>query len=103
MIPGFILLLFEDVSGGELILVLLAVFLLFGPNKIPEMSKKLAKGIARIRKATDDIKEEVNKTVGPIKKEMQGHIDTLEKEIKDVSSKENNNAKSKENQLNMKG
>lgn len=67
----FTLLLFQDISGGELILVLLAVFLLFGPNKIPEISRKIGAGIAKIKKATEDIQGEVNKTIEPIKKGIQ--------------------------------
>jgi sec-independent protein translocase protein TatA len=75
------LLLFESISGGELILVLLAVFLLFGPNKIPEIARGLAKGIRDIKNATNDIQQEVNKTIDPIKKELQGSVDKLKKEL----------------------
>jgi len=73
----FTLLLFESISGGELILVLLAVFLLFGPNKIPEIAKGLAKGINDIKKATGDIQDEVNKTMDPIRKELQESVDKI--------------------------
>lgn len=76
-----ILLLFQDVSGGELILILLAIFLLFGPNKIPEIAKGLAKGLNKIKNATSDIREEVNKTIDPIKKELQGNIDSVKEDL----------------------
>jgi sec-independent protein translocase protein TatA len=78
----FTLLLFEDVSGGELIIVLLAVFLLFGPSKIPEIAKGIAKGIHDLKKATNDFNEEVNKSIDPIKKELQIHVDALNDEFK---------------------
>ena len=78
----FVLLLFESVSGGELILVLLAVFLLFGPNKIPEIARGLAKGISDIKKATSGIQDEVNKTITPIKNELMGTVDKLKDEKK---------------------
>jgi sec-independent protein translocase protein TatA len=77
----FTILLFESISGGELILVLLAVFLLFGPNKIPEIARGLAKGINDIKKATGDIQKEVNKTIDPIKKELQGSVDKFKDDI----------------------
>jgi len=67
----YVLLLFQYVSGGELILVLLAVFLLFGPNKIPEIARKIAKGLNDIKKTTDGFRDEVNNTIGPIKKEFE--------------------------------
>lgn len=75
------LLLFESVSGGELILVLLAVFLLFGPNKIPEIARGLAKGIRDIKNATSDIQDEVNKTIDPIRKELQSSVNKIKKDL----------------------
>jgi len=81
-----VLLLFQDVSGGELIIVLLAVFMLFGPKKIPDIAKKLAKGLHDIKKATSSITDEINQAIDPIKNELQGHIDSL-KEGLDLDTK----------------
>jgi sec-independent protein translocase protein TatA len=52
-------LLFFDVSGGELLVILLAVFLLFGPKRIPEIARSIGKGIYELKKATEDIKSEI--------------------------------------------
>jgi len=82
----FTLLLFESISGGELILVLLAVFLLFGPNKIPEIARGLAKGIRDIKNATSDIQDEVNKTIDPIKKELQSSVNKIKKDLETETS-----------------
>jgi len=102
----FTLLLFESVSGGELILVLLAVFLLFGPNKIPEIVKGLAKGINDIKKATGDIQEEVNKTMEPIRRELQDSVDKVNEENKtakpvetSIDKASSDNAEEKKNEL----
>jgi TatA/E family protein of Tat protein translocase len=78
----FTLLLFEDISGGELMLILLAVFLLFGPSKIPEIAKGIAKGIHDIKKATSSVSEEINKNIDPIKKELRSQVDELKNELK---------------------
>lgn len=48
------------ISGGEIFIVLIVVLLLFGANKIPEIAKGLGKGMREFRKATDDIKKEIN-------------------------------------------
>ncbi|MEA1896999.1 MAG: twin-arginine translocase TatA/TatE family subunit [Bacteroidota bacterium] len=48
------------ISGGEIFIVLIAVLLLFGANKIPEIAKGLGKGMKEFKKATDDIKKEIN-------------------------------------------
>ncbi|NTW31877.1 MAG: twin-arginine translocase TatA/TatE family subunit [Bacteroidetes bacterium] len=77
----FKLLLLEDVSTGELLLVLLGVFLLFGPSKIPEIAKGLAKGINDLKKATQDIRDEVSENIDPIKKEIQNSVDTLKNSL----------------------
>ena len=45
----------------EIILIILAVILLFGAKKIPEIARGLGKGIKEFKKASNDIKEEVQK------------------------------------------
>jgi len=75
-------LLFLDVGGGELLLILLAVFLLFGPKKIPEIARILGKGLYELNKATHGIKEEFEKGKEGIEKEMEEN--TYEKEDKDT-------------------
>jgi sec-independent protein translocase protein TatA len=66
-------------SGQELVLVLLAVLLLFGSKKIPEFAKGLGKGLREFRKATDDIKREINDGIQDIHKD----VDDLKKNIHD--------------------
>ena len=48
------------IGGGELLVVLLFVLLLFGSNKIPEVARMLGKGMREFRRATDEIKREIN-------------------------------------------
>ena len=45
------------------ILVFLIILLLFGAKKLPELAKGLGKGINEFKKASNDIKEEVEKAV----------------------------------------
>ena len=48
----------------ELLIILFIVLLLFGgAKKIPELARGLAKGINEFKKASKDIKDEVNKTI----------------------------------------
>ena len=53
---GFLL----SLDGGEIMVVLLFVLLLFGSDKIPEAARMLGKGLREFRKATEDIKREIN-------------------------------------------
>jgi sec-independent protein translocase protein TatA len=41
-------------SGGELVLVVLAVLILFGARKIPEFAKGLGQGIKEFKKASSE-------------------------------------------------
>ncbi len=54
-------LLFFDFGSGEILLIVIAVFLIFGPSKIPEMARGLGKFINDIKRASEDIKHEINR------------------------------------------
>ncbi|MBN1650050.1 MAG: twin-arginine translocase TatA/TatE family subunit [Bacteroidales bacterium] len=58
MIPS--MLLFLDISGGELAIIVLFIFIVLGPDKLPEVARKFGKAMRFVRKATDDIKREIN-------------------------------------------
>jgi len=45
-------------SGGELIIVLVAVLILFGAKRIPEFAKGLGQGIKEFKKASSDVTSE---------------------------------------------
>ena len=45
-------------SGGELVLVLVAILILFGSKKIPEFAKGLGQGIKEFKKASSDVTNE---------------------------------------------
>ena len=46
-------------GGGEIILVVLAILLLFGGKKIPELMKGLGKGVSNFKKGLKDIEEDI--------------------------------------------
>ncbi len=54
------MLLFFNISGGELAIIALLIFIVLGPDKMPEIARKFGKTMRFIRKATDDIKREIN-------------------------------------------
>src|SRR5580698_5060551 len=45
-------------SGGELVMVLAAILILFGAKKIPEFAKGLGQGIKEFKKASSDVTSE---------------------------------------------
>ena len=54
-------LLLFDFGSGEILLIILAVFLIFGPEKIPELARNLGKFVNDIKRASEDIKTEINR------------------------------------------
>ena len=47
-----------DIGGGEVLLILVFVLLMFGPKKIPEVMAAVGKGIRQFRQAQDQIKQQ---------------------------------------------
>ncbi len=47
-------------GGGEMMVVLVALLVLFGARKIPEFAKGLGLGIKEFKKATREVSEEIN-------------------------------------------
>lgn len=54
-------------GGTEIILIILVVLLLFGAKRIPELARGIGQGIQEFRKASDDIKKEIDKGADEIK------------------------------------
>jgi TatA/E family protein of Tat protein translocase len=68
-------LLFLNISGGEILVILIVVYLVFGPKKIPELARMVGKGINELRRATNEIKNEITKETSVIKKDLGVDID----------------------------
>lgn len=67
-----IILLF--IGGYETVLILLVVLLLFGAKRLPELARGLGKGINEFKKATSEMKSEINNS-------------ELDKESKEIDKK----------------
>ena len=46
-------------GGGQIILILIIVLIMFGAKKIPELAKGLGKGINEFKKATREVTDEI--------------------------------------------
>jgi sec-independent protein translocase protein TatA len=52
-----------NLGGGEIILILALVLILFGAKKLPELAKGLGTGIKEFKKATRDVTEEISSSM----------------------------------------
>jgi TatA/E family protein of Tat protein translocase len=76
---------FFDISGGEILVILLVVFIIFGPDKIPEIARWFGKGMNEIKKATSEIQEEITRETGDLKKATKKISDEINKQAKEVT------------------
>ena len=53
------ILLFLNLGGGELFMIVLVIIMLFGSDKLPEIAKGLGKGIREINNAKAQIQNEI--------------------------------------------
>ena len=84
------MLLFFDVSGGEIVVILMFVLIFFGSKKIPEMARGLGKGIREIKDASDSIKREIQKEGNKMKDELVKTGQSMLDAAKDEDSNEQN-------------
>ena len=69
-----------DVGGGELILIVLAIIVLFGPKKIPEIAQMFGKGMQHFRKAQQELKDQIS----IVQTEVNREINNVNSEFKSV-------------------
>ncbi len=50
------------IGGTEIILILLVIIVFFGADKIPELARGLGQGMSEFRKASDNIKKEIDQS-----------------------------------------
>jgi sec-independent protein translocase protein TatA len=74
---------FLFISGGEIFFIMFIVVMVFGADKIPGIAKGLGKGMRQLKDATEDIKQEIQKSA-----EKQGidtsFVDDIKKDIDEV-------------------
>lgn len=54
-------------GGFEIVIIVMIILLLFGAKRIPELAKGIGQGIQEFRKASDDIKKEIDKGAEEVK------------------------------------
>lgn len=63
-------LIFNDIAGSEVLLILVFILIFFGSKSIPTLARTLGKTIRQIKEASSDIQNEIKKSGGDIKKDL---------------------------------
>lgn len=61
-----VLLEFLNMGGGEIMLILAVVLLLFGGKKLPELARGLGKGIREFKDASEGVKREIHRNINSV-------------------------------------
>ncbi len=59
-----------DIGGGELMVILLGILILFGPEKLPDILKTIRSGASKLDEAKKEIQKELNSFTTEIKKNI---------------------------------
>lgn len=86
---------FFNISGGEIFIIMIVVFLIFGPDKIPEIARWVGKGMGEIKRATSDIRDEISRET----EDLKAGADKLKEELT-IENPLKKNPAAKSNQTN---
>lgn len=76
------------ISGAEIFVVLLIILLLFGADKIPSFVKTFGNAMKEMRKVTNDIKEDIEKTdMGKDIKDINKTVNDFKTDVNKVTGK----------------
>jgi len=53
-------------QGGEWLIILLLILLLFGAKRLPELARSLGKGVSQFKKAMNEATSEIEKVKGEV-------------------------------------
>jgi TatA/E family protein of Tat protein translocase len=70
----------------ETVFIFLLALLIFGPKKLPELGKTIAKGLAEFRRASTDLKSTFDKEMANIERETQDVKQDLQKYSNEISN-----------------
>lgn len=74
-------LIFSDIAGSEILLILVFVLIFFGSKSIPGIAQSLGRTIRQIKDASNDVQNEIKKSAGDVKGDFN-----LQRMINDTKS-----------------
>lgn len=70
-----------DIGMPELIVIFIVALLVFGPKKLPELGRTLGKGLGELKKAFQDVKEQVETEFEDTTSEIRKSFSDVKKQI----------------------
>lgn len=79
------------ISGAEIFFILFVVVMVFGADKLPGIARGLGKGMRQLKDATEDIKQEIQRSAEKqgidtsFTEDIKKEIDEVKRNVSDVS------------------
>jgi TatA/E family protein of Tat protein translocase len=73
--------LFLNLGGGEVFLILFVVLLLFGGKGLPNIARTLGKGIREFKDAANGLQKDIQQSTGGLTDQVNEHIQEVKKEL----------------------
>lgn len=95
-------LLFFDISTGEIFVILFVLFLVFGPQRMPEIARKIGKTINQMKQATSELTREFNEGAKDVSQTLDKEAKDIRNEVYDTEKAIHKENKKVENELSIK-
>lgn len=88
------LLIFFNISGGEIIFVLLVALLLFGAKGFPNIARQLGRGLQQVRRASGELQKDIRDST----EQVRGTADQVRDELNQVDPRKGRSSEDKDTQ-----
>lgn len=68
-------LLFFNISGGEIFIIVLFILIFFGADKIPEIARTMGRTMRQIKDATGEIQKDIQSSVKDVKDQISDSVE----------------------------
>ncbi len=90
-------------GAGEILIILVIAFLLFGPKQLPEVGRQVGKAVKGFKETAEDLRKSVEPELNMIQQEVKMVEQDFQASIKDAEEQINAATTPSEKQTNSKG
>jgi TatA/E family protein of Tat protein translocase len=90
-------------GAGEILIILVIAFLLFGPKQLPEVGRQVGKAVKGFKETAEDLRKSVEPELNMIQQEVKMVEQDFQASIKDAEEQINAATKPAEKQDDSKG
>jgi TatA/E family protein of Tat protein translocase len=87
---------------GEIVIILVIAFLLFGPKQLPEVARQVGKAVKGFKETAEDLRKSVEPEINLIQQEVKTVEQDLQSSLKDAEEQVNTSMTSVEKQPDSK-